>query len=126
MLHSGLPMLSIRPATINDVPLLNKLIHEFAVYDRADFEAAVTEDDIAFDGFGPARKFRALIAEFEGQAAGYALFFDFYSSFQGHAGLFLDDIFVRELFRKKGVGRALLSHVARIAVEEKCFCIRCE
>jgi GNAT superfamily N-acetyltransferase len=119
-------MLSIRPATIHDVPLLNILIHELAVYDRLDYEASVTEEDIARDGFGPLPKFRAVIAESDGQVAGYALFFEFYSSFQGRAGLFLDDIFVREQFRKQGVGKALLGHVARVAIEENYFCIRCE
>jgi GNAT superfamily N-acetyltransferase len=122
----GLVMLSIRAATIEDVPLLNTLVHEFAVYDRADYEATVSEEDIARDGFGPSPKFRTVIAEYEGQVAGYALFFEFYSSFQGHTGLFLDDIFVREPFRKRGVGRALLAHVARIAIEENYFCIRGE
>jgi GNAT superfamily N-acetyltransferase len=119
-------MLSIRPATIKDVPLLKTLIHELAVYDRLDTEAAVTEEDIKRDGFGPSPKFRVVIAESDGQVAGYALFFEFYSSFQGHAGLFLDDIFVREQFRKKGVGKALLAHVAGIALKENYFCIRCE
>lgn len=119
-------MLSIRPATSNDVSLLTNLIRELAVYDRLDYEAAVTEEDIARDGFGPDPKFRAVIAESEGKIAGYALFFEFYSSFQGRAGLFLDDIFVRPQFRKQGVGKALLAHVAGIAVKEQYFCIRCE
>ena len=60
-------MLSIRPATIKDVPLLKTLIHELAVYDRLDTEAAVTEEDIKRDGFGPSPKFRVVIAEFDGQ-----------------------------------------------------------
>jgi GNAT superfamily N-acetyltransferase len=86
----------------------------------------VLEEDIARDGFGPAPKFRAVIAEWDGQAAGYALFFEFYSSFQGRAGLFLDDIFVRPEFREHGIGRALLAHVARIAWENEYFCVRWE
>jgi GNAT superfamily N-acetyltransferase len=58
--------------------------------------------------------------------AGYAVFFDFYSTFQGRAGLFLDDIFVRPQFRKLGIGKALLAHVAGVAWKEKYFCMRCE
>src|SRR5262245_58810552 len=61
-----LQMISIRPARIKDVPLLSTLIHEFAIYDHADYEAAVTEEDIARDGFGPSPRFRAVIAESEG------------------------------------------------------------
>jgi GNAT superfamily N-acetyltransferase len=122
----NLPMLLIRPATIQDAPLLNTLIHELADYEHLASEACVTEEDIARDGFGPNPKFRAVIAEWEGQVAGYALFFEFYSSFQGRAGLFLDDIFVRPQFRKQGVGKALLAHVAGIAWKEKYFCMRWE
>jgi GNAT superfamily N-acetyltransferase len=119
-------MLSIRPATSRDVPQLTTLIRELAEYDRLDYETAVTEEDIARDGFGTRPKFRAILAEWSGQIAGYALFFEFYSTFQGRAGLFLDDIFVRPQFRKQGVGKALLAHVAGVAVKENYFCIRCE
>jgi GNAT superfamily N-acetyltransferase len=119
-------MISIRPATVRDVPLLETLIHELAEYEHVDHEAAVTAEDIARDGFGPDPKFRAVIAESDGQAVGYALFFEFYSSFQGRAGLFLDDIFVRPQFRKQGIGRALIAHVAGIAWKENYFCVRWE
>jgi len=86
----------------------------------------ITEEDVVRDGFGPKPKFRALIAEWDGQPAGYALFFEFYSSFQGRAGLFLEDIFVRPQYRKRGIGSELLAHVARIAWEEDYFCLRWE
>jgi GNAT superfamily N-acetyltransferase len=119
-------MISIRPATVRDVPLLATLIHELAEFEHVDHEAAVTAEDIARDGFGPDPKFRAVVAESEGQAVGYALFFEFYSSFQGRAGLFLDDIFVRPQFRKQGIGRALIAHVAGIAWKEDYFCVRWE
>jgi GNAT superfamily N-acetyltransferase len=119
-------MLSIRAATIQDAPILNTLVHELAEYDRVSHEAVVTEEDLIRDGFGPRPKFRAVIAEWGGEVAGYVLFFEFYSTFQGRAGLFLDDIFVRPAFRKKGIGRALLDHVAAIAWNEKYFCLRWE
>lgn len=119
-------MLAIRAATIDDAPLLTTMIHELAEYDRLSHEASVLEEDIVRDGFGAAPKFRAVIAEWNGQPAGYALFFEFYSSFQGRAGLFMDDIFVRPQFREHGVGKALLAHVARIAWREGYFCIRWE
>lgn len=119
-------MTSIRPATAADVPLLATLIHELAEYEHLSHEVALTEEDVARDGFGPRPKFRSVIAESDGQVAGYALFFEFYSSFQGRAGLVLDDLFVRPKFRKQGIGRALLAHVAGVAWKEKYFCVRWE
>jgi GNAT superfamily N-acetyltransferase len=119
-------MLTIRPATINDASLLAAMILELAEYEHLAHEAAVTPESIARDGFGPHAKFRAVIAELDGKAAGYAVFFEFYSTFQGRAGLFLDDIYVRPQHRKQGIGQALLAHVARIAWNEKYFCMRWE
>ncbi len=119
-------MLSIRPATIKDASLLASMILELAQYEKLDHEAAVTAESIARDGFGPHPKFRAIIAEVDGKAAGYAVFFGFYSTFQGRAGLFLEDIYVRPSLRKQGIGQALLNYVARIAWEEDYFCMRWE
>ena len=119
-------MLTIRLAHPDDAALLTSLILELAEYDGLGGEAAVTEEDVARDAFGPKPKFRALIAEWEGQVAGYACFFEIYSTFQGHAGIFLDDIFVRPAFRNKGIGKALLARVAKIAWEEDYFCVRWE
>ena len=119
-------MLNVRPATKNDAPLLRNLIHELADFERLAHETIITEEDVVRDGFGPTPRFRALIAEWDGQPAGYALFFEFYSSFQGRAGLFLEDIFVRPQYRKHGIGSELLAQVARIAWEEDYFCLRWE
>ncbi len=119
-------MLSIRSATADDVQLLATLIRELAEYERLSHEAIVTEEDLLRDGFSSTPKFRAVIAEWNGQTAGYAVFFEFYSTFQGCAGLFLEDIFVRPGFRKKGIGKALLAHVAKVAWEENHFCLRWE
>ena len=119
-------MLLIRPATIEDAPLLTNLIRELAEFERLSHEVRLTEQDVARDGFGERPKFRALIAEWDGQAAGYALFFEFYSTFQGRAGLFLEDLFVRPDFRKHGIGKALLAHVAGVAWKEHHFCMRWE
>jgi GNAT superfamily N-acetyltransferase len=111
-------MLSIRPGTVNDVPLLKTLIQELATYER--LSIVITEEQLRQDGFGARPKFQALIAEIDGPPAGYALFFDCYSSFRGH-GIFLEDLFVRPQFRGKNVGRALLAHVARITEEANGF-----
>ena len=119
-------MLSIRPATIKDASLLASMILELAQYEKLDHEAAVTAESIARDGFGSKPKFRAIIAEVDGKPAGYAVFFEFYSTFQGRAGLFLEDLYVRPPLRKQGTGQALLNYVARIAWEEDYFCMRWE
>ena len=115
-------MLSIRPALASDVPTLNTLIHEFAGFER--LPVAANEAGLLRDGFGDAPKFRVVMAEWEGQPAGYALFFDYYSSFEGRAGLFLEDIYVRDRYRGKGIGKALLAHVAAVARENSCFGVR--
>ena len=119
-------MLNIRPATKDDAFLLKTLIHELAEFERLEHETIVTEEDILRDGFGAHPKFRALIAEWDGQLAGYALFFEFYSTFQGRPGLFLEDIFVRPALRGKSIGTDLLARVANIAWEEGYFCLRWE
>ena len=119
-------MLSIRATTVNDVGLLKALIYELAEYERERQFVMITEADLVRDGFGPAPKFRALIAEWDGQAAGYALFFGFYSTWEGRPGLFLEDLFVRQAFRGKGIGRALLAKVAGIARHENCYGVRWE
>jgi GNAT superfamily N-acetyltransferase len=119
-------MLSIRPATVHDAALLKTMVHELADFEKLSHEVSITEQDVLRDGFGQHPKFRAVIAEWDGEPVGYALFFEFFSSFQGRAGLFLDDIFVRPAFRKHGVGKALIAHVAGIAWKEKYFCMRWE
>lgn len=119
-------MLNIRPAIQGDALLLRNLIHELAEFERLAHETIITEEDVLRDGFGARPRFRALIAEWEGNVAGYALFFEFYSSFQGRPGLFLEDIFVRPDFRKHGIGTELLARVAKLAYEEDYFCLRWE
>lgn len=71
------------------------------------------------------RGFRKLIAEWDGQAAGYAVFLPYFSTWVGR-GLFLEDLFVREQFRNQGIRRALLAEVARIALDEQCYGIHWE
>jgi len=119
-------MLTIRPATIQDAPVVTALIRQMAEYDRLGNEVSVLEEDVIRDGFGETPRFRVLLAEYDGKIAGYALFFPFYSSFQGRPALFLDDLYVREPFRKHGVGAALLAHVCQTAIREDYFCVRCE
>lgn len=116
-------MFSIRAATIADVPLLRKLIQELAEYEREPQAVLISEDELRHDGFGNDPKFRAILAEQDGQPAGYAVFFTQYSTWTG-AGLFLEDLFVRPTFRGRGIGKALLGKVAEIARKEGCRTIK--
>jgi GNAT superfamily N-acetyltransferase len=118
-------MLSVRPATIADVGLLRALIRELAEFEHELDYCVIEEADLARDGFGPNPKFRALIAEWDGKAAGYAVFFSYYSTWVG-PGLYLEDLFVRSPFRGKGIGTALLAAVAQIALRENSCAMRWE
>jgi GNAT superfamily N-acetyltransferase len=118
-------MLSIRAATVEDVTLLKMLIRELAEYEHELDKVTITESDLVRDGFGPQPRFRALIAEWDGQPAAYALFFDFYSSWRGRQ-LFLEDLFVRPQFRGRKIGKRLLADVARIAERDGCHGMRWE
>lgn len=113
-------MLHIRPATVHDAALLRAMIRELAEFERQLGLVTIPEEDLVRDGFGENPRFRALIAEWDGNPAGYALFFDYYSTWVGR-GLFLEDLFVREAFRGRGIGKALLAAVARVAVDEHCY-----
>ena len=113
-------MLRIRPAEAKDISLIVQFIRELAEYEKAPEQAVATEEDIRRDGFSANPKFRVVIAEWGGQAAGFALFFYNYSTWLGRAGLYLEDLFVRPEFRRKGVGKALLTYLANKAVEEGC------
>jgi GNAT superfamily N-acetyltransferase len=93
------------------------MILEFARFERLRDWVTVTEETLARDGFGPTPKFRVLLPEWDGEVVGYALYFGFYSSFAG-PGMFLEDIYVRQEFRGKGIGKALMVEVAGIALRE--------
>ena len=118
-------MLTIRAATVDDAGLLRQLIWELADYEKEPDEVRVTEADLARDGFGPTPQFRALIAEWDGKSAGYALFFGYYSTWRG-AGFYLEDLFVRPDFRGRGIGKGMLAEIARLARQENRVLLRWE
>ncbi len=118
-------MLHIRPATVRDVALLRNMLCELAEYERQLERVTIREEDLAGDGFGVNPRFRSLLAEWDWQPAGYALFFGYYLTWAGR-GLFLEDLLVREAFRRRAIGKALLAAVARTAVEEHCYGIHWE
>ena len=106
--------------------MLLELIRGLAEFEKKPEAVVATEQDLARDLFGPQPKFRALLAEWGAEPAGYASFFPFYSTYRAGPALFLEDLFVVERFRGKGIGMALLGSVARLAVEEGCFGLRWE
>ncbi|HZZ83138.1 MAG TPA: GNAT family N-acetyltransferase [Anaeromyxobacteraceae bacterium] len=113
-------MIEIREATAADVPLLLQLIRDLAEYEKLRHEVVATEADLLRDGFGPERRFRALVALSDGAPAGFALWFFNYSTFQGRGGLYLEDLFVKPELRGRGLGKALFARLARLAVENRC------
>jgi GNAT superfamily N-acetyltransferase len=110
-------MLTIRPATVADALLIKTLITELAEYESEPEQVRISDADIARDGFGADPQFRVLIAEWSSEPVGFALFFRYYSTWRG-AGLYLEDLFVRPEFRRRGIGTSLLAGVARAAERE--------
>jgi len=110
----------IREAVPADVPEIVRLIRELADYERLGHECRADGDLLAEHLFGPRRYAEALVAETGGHAAGFALYFHNYSTFLTKPGIYLEDLFVEPSFRGKGLGRALLARIARLAVERGC------
>jgi len=112
--------ISIRPATPNDVPTVASLIRALSQYEKLEHEVTMTEDKLRASMFGPRPYAEALLAEEDGKPVGFALFFHNYSTFLAQPGLYLEDLYVLESHRGKGIGKALLVHLAKIAVERNC------
>ena len=110
----------IRPAVADDTPLIVELIRGLAEYERLAHECVATEERVRASLFGPRPDAEVVIAEVDGRPAGFALFFHNYSTFLARRGLYLEDLFVFPEYRGRGVGRALLAHLARLAVARGC------
>jgi GNAT superfamily N-acetyltransferase len=112
--------ITIRRATFEDSGTLLELIHALAVYEHLEPPDAEARQRLLADAFGPAPRFEAYLAEAEGEAVGYAIVVETYSSFLARPTLYLEDLFVRPEARRRGAGGALLRHLARVAVERGC------
>lgn len=119
-------MILIRSAVADDAPLILSLVRELAEYERERDAVSATENDLLRDGFSTNPKFEVIMADWNGDPAGMALFFNHYSTWHGRAGLFVEDLIVRSKFRGKGVGKALLAHIAQRAIAEGCYGMRWE
>lgn len=110
----------IRPARPDDAEALVNLVRELAVYEHLEEYAKATPEALRAHLFGPRPAAEAIVAEADGAAVGFALYFATFSTFRGQPGLYLEDIFVREAYRGRGIGKAMLATVARIAVDRGC------
>jgi GNAT superfamily N-acetyltransferase len=108
----------VRPAKPEDALTIVRFIRGLAEFEREPRSSVkVTEAEIVRDGFGPTPRFESLIAELSGEPVGFALFFMNYSTWEGTAGIHIEDLFVLDVARRHGVGRALMAAVAAIARE---------
>jgi GNAT superfamily N-acetyltransferase len=110
----------IRPAEPADVPVIADLIRGLARFEKLDDDVTLTEELLTAGLFGPRPYAESILAEVEGHPAGFALFFHNFSTFLARPGLYLEDLFVLPEHRGLGIGRALLAHLARLAVERGC------
>jgi GNAT superfamily N-acetyltransferase len=112
--------LSIRPATQADLPLIAQLIRDLADYEKLAHEVRFDPTVLGAKLFGPRPYAEVAIGEIGGVAQGFALFFHNFSTFEGRPGIYLEDLFVRPVARGSGLGKALLAHLAALALERDC------
>lgn len=110
----------LRRAQAGDTAAILGLIRELAIYEHLEDQVEATEEKLRHTLFGPRPYASVILAEVDGHAVGYALFFYNYSTFLAKPGIFLEDLFVKPEFRKRGIGKALLVELARIAHENGC------
>ena len=112
--------LTIRQTTEADVPLLLDFIRALADYEKLLHEVVATEASVRESLFGTEAVAEALIVESDGEPAAFAVYFHNFSTFMGRQGLYLEDLFVKPEFRRQGIGKRLLVHLAKIAVDRGC------
>ncbi|MBC7088496.1 MAG: GNAT family N-acetyltransferase [Tissierellales bacterium] len=111
--------LYIRKATREDVPLILKFIKELADYEKM-LDQVVATEEIIEDSIFNRNKAEVIFAVYNGEEVGFALYFYNFSTFLGKPGIYLEDLYVREEMRGKGIGKTLLAYLAKIAIEEGC------
>jgi len=112
--------IEIREATLEDIPVIFNFIKELAIYEKAEHEVITSEADIEKTLFSDSATAYALIALIDEVAVGFSVYFYNYSTWLGKNGLYLEDLYVSQEHRGAGVGKALLKHLAKIAVKNNC------
>ena len=119
-ISTTIPGFVIRAAAEADVPVILSFIKQLAHYERLSHEVTATEELLRQTLFGERSTAEVAIGYFNGQPVGFVLYFHNYSTFLARPGLYIEDLFVDEAYRRRGFGRALLLHVARLAGERRC------
>jgi GNAT superfamily N-acetyltransferase len=114
------PGFEICAATKSDAPIILSFIKKLADYERLSHEVVATEESLRETLFGPQPTAEVAIGYCKEEPVGFVLFFHNYSTFLGRPGIYIEDLFVDEAYRRRGFGRALLLHVARLAKERGC------
>lgn len=112
--------IEIRPATEKDLSLVHAFIRKLAVFERLEDQVEATEETLRTSLFGPIPRAEVLLAFVKGEPAGFALYFHNFSTFVGQPGLYLEDIYIDEQHRGRGIGSALFSRLGAIAAERGC------
>jgi GNAT superfamily N-acetyltransferase len=112
--------MEIRPATVQDVPEILRLIRGLAEYEKLEHQVVATAERLRQSLFGERPAAEAVLAWLQGRAVGFAAFFHNYSTFRACPGLYLEDLFVEPAHRGNGYGKALLLHLARLALQRGC------
>lgn len=119
-INTAIAGLQLRLATVADVPQILKFIQALADYEKLADQVVATEQKLQQTLFGDKAFAEVVLAEFQGQPAGFALFFHNYSTFLAKPGLYLEDLFVVPALRGKGIGKALITYLATLAVARDC------
>ena len=115
-----MPDFEIRSAVIEDVPLILSFINKLADYEKLAHEVVVEEQSLRQTLFGPEKTAEVAIGYSHNLPVGFVIFFHNYSTFLGRPGLYIEDLFVDQSYRRQGFGTALLRYVAGLAVERNC------
>jgi GNAT superfamily N-acetyltransferase len=117
---TGIADFTIKPATKKDVPVILAFIRKLADYERLSHEVVATEELLQRTIFGQRRTAEVAIGYFRNEPVGFVLFFHNFSTFLGRPGIYIEDLFVDESFRRRGFGGALLAHIAKLAAVRDC------
>jgi len=120
MIETTIEGLSLRLATANDVPQILQFIQDLAEYEKLSDQVVATAEKLETTLFGAQPFAEVVMADYQGQAAGFALFFHNYSTFLAKPGMYLEDLYVDQQLRGKGIGKALITFLAKLAVERDC------